>query len=108
MSGKAIITMILLIHFSMFAPPISFGADSKIPPETSNTPPSENSKEDLIDINSATREQLLTLPGIREADANMIIKGRPYKTKLELTQRKIISPATYKNIIYKIIVKEKK
>jgi DNA uptake protein ComE-like DNA-binding protein len=92
----------------MFIPPITFGADSKTPAEITKTPASGNAKEELIDINSATKEQLMTLPGIGEADANKIIKGRPYKTKLELTQRKIIPGAIYKNIIYKIIAKEKK
>ncbi len=99
---KSLISKIVILFFiSMFIPFITFGADSK-------TPASGNVKEELIDINSATKEQLMTLPGIGEAVASKIIEGRPYKTKLELTQRKIIPAATYKNIIYKIIAKEKK
>jgi competence protein ComEA len=108
MFRNLITKMIIFLYFSMFIPPISFGADSNSPADTTKTPASGNAKEDLIDINSATKDQLMTLPGIGEADAIKIIEGRPYKTKLELTQRKIISGATYKNIIYKIIAKEKK
>jgi len=65
-------------------------------------------KEDLIDINSATKEQLMHLPGVGEAYAKKIIEGRPYKSKLELTQKKIIPGALYKKIIYNIIAKQPK
>ncbi|RQW85208.1 MAG: helix-hairpin-helix domain-containing protein [Geobacter sp.] len=65
-------------------------------------------KTDLIDINSATKEQLAALPGLASGDAKKIIDGRPYTRKNQLKQKNIITAATYDGIKNLIVAKRQK
>jgi competence protein ComEA len=64
-------------------------------------------KAELLDINSATSDELKALKGIGDAYSAKIIAGRPYKGKDELVQKNIVPEKTYAEIKDKIIAKQK-
>lgn len=61
----------------------------------------------LVDINSATQDELKAIPGIGEAYSAKIIKGRPYQRKDELVQKGILPQGVYDKVKDRIIAKQK-
>jgi len=88
---------------------------SKSPSSPAATAPSTPGKTaaksqaagELVDINSASAEELDKLPGVGPARAQAIIKNRPYGGKDDLNNRKIIPPNVYNQIKDKIIARQK-
>ncbi len=65
--------------------------------------PQAASAADLLDINCATKHQLVTLPGIGDAYAHQIMAGRPYKAKADLVKKHALPKVTYNRIKDRII-----
>ena len=61
------------------------------------------SSDKAININNASREDLLNLPGITERDARRIIAERPFRNANELVARHVISQSEYDRISDRII-----
>ena len=64
-------------------------------------------KTELLDINSASAAELDALPGIGEARAAAIVKGRPYRGKDDLVQKGIIPKNVYDKIKDRIVARQK-
>jgi len=77
-------------------------AKAKAAPKMASAP-----KADLLDINSASADEIKALSGVGDVYATKIVAGRPYDNKSQLLSKKIVPAATYKKIQAKIIAKQK-
>ena len=104
LAGAAVVTLAL-------APRAAHAQDSSKAAAPSPTPyvasADKKTAAPKININTAGKDSLMTLKGIGAADADAIIKGRPYKKKKELVERKIIPAVTYAEIKDLITAKHK-
>jgi DNA uptake protein ComE-like DNA-binding protein len=64
-------------------------------------------KVKLVDINSANKEELKTLPGVTDEVAAKIIAGRPYLSKAHLLTRKVVEAGEYENLRTLVIARQK-
>lgn len=117
MKRKALVMQILVVLFALAwigtvatARPAFSGAPYQNQASKSSqkaAAPAASPKAELLDINTATKEQLEALPGIGTAYSQKIIDGRPYAKKTDLVSKKVLPQATYNKIKGQIVAKHK-
>jgi len=75
------------------------------PSSSTHKSSSAKSTKTHIDLNSASREQLMTLPGVGDATADKIIAARPFKSKEELKSKGIVTKAEYDKLASHVTAK---
>jgi competence protein ComEA len=95
-------TIFSLIACALLGVVPAISAQSAKPATASSTPAASN----LVDINTATADQLKALPGVGDVYSKKIIAGRPYANKTQLKTKNIVPAATYNKIANLIIAKQ--
>ena len=126
---KQLLTMVALALFALGSPLTGFTQDTKAKAEDKGKQEAKKADDkgksadkgkaaekgksedkgkaaEIIDINTATAAQLMTLDGIGDARAEAIIKGRPYRGKDQLVDKKILPDAVYQKIKDRMIAKQ--
>ncbi len=101
----AILTAVLALSFGLGSSALATAQSNTAttPASSSKSTKSASPKGEKLDINSATKDELDSLPGIGDALAQKIVAGRPYRTKRDLATRKIIPQSTYEKIKARIV-----
>jgi len=95
---------VLLPSFVIFASLALGQTRPPAPPAAGQTrPPAPAAAQ--IDLNSASRDDLMSLDGIGEVRADAIIRARPFKAKTELVERHIIPEELYNKLADKVMAR---
>ena len=112
---KIILALYLCVSAAFAAPCLAQAVQPAVPSTATPAPAAKPVKakpaaksaaKQLLDINTATEDELRALKGVGDIRAANIIRNRPYKGKDELVQKKIIPPAVYAGIKDQIIAKQ--
>jgi competence protein ComEA len=98
-------TLFLITALALIAAPYQQPKNPKTTPSATST---GSTSAKLIDINTASQDELKALPGIGDAYSAAIIKNRPYANKRQLVSRKVIPQATYDKISDRVVAKQGK
>lgn len=96
--------VMILAAFALMAEPQASTSPAKTPVNAAAT---KATSAALVDINSASADELSALSGIGKAYCGKVIKGRPYKGKNELLDKKILPASVYAQIKDQIVAGQK-
>ena len=98
------VTVTMLASLASAAPNATQGADSAASAPAVRAQPGAMPRhaptlvEHYVDLNSASRQELMTLPGIGAVEAGRIIANRPYLTKTELVTKKVLTVGPFLSV----------
>jgi len=105
----AMVGLLSMLSFGQATSTTTTKKDSKSSATSSDTKAEKKAakaeKKPMVDINSATKDELNALPGIGDAYSQKIIDGRPYANKAQLVSKKVLPKATYDGIKDQIVAK---
>ncbi|MDR3741402.1 MAG: helix-hairpin-helix domain-containing protein [Terracidiphilus sp.] len=95
--------LIALAACTLLSIPPAFALQAATPAKHAAKTAAPAATASLVDINTATKDQLKALPGVGDVYAQKIIDGRPYANKTQLKSKNIVPTATYAKISELII-----
>ena len=102
-------TVLASVAFGMLLPMAAWAGTGTTAASTtthkSSTHHSSKQASHKMDLNSATKEQLMTLPGVDDATADKIIAGRPYSSKNDLVKKDVVTQDQLKKIEAHVMTK---
>ena len=108
MKKRLLVVLAVMVAGDLFGYCPTLAAQSKSTAGASSEAKKSLPAVGLIDINSASIDELKLLPGIDEANAKKIVENRPYKRKDELVKKQVISQATYDQVADDITARQGK
>ena len=98
--------VVLMTALSLLAAPYQQPKNPKAKPSPMGQTSASSTSTKLIDINTASQDDLKSLPGIGDAYSAAIIENRPYSNKRQLVSKKVIPQATYDKIADRVVAKQ--